>query len=423
MERRLTAYRIGVLTERALRPGGGFWARRAAARLCRPEAVRLAGSGLVEQLVRILRSAPDPDIAAQAARTLADPRVSGDRELLASIVIAMINRPGHMGGSDGELDVPVLDFLLGQQAGATRLESFLAAARPGSDWWTSPETVGFWFVKEACARNRDDTVRARAGAFLSGTAEPHLLRALEKIVLLDICKAFRLPASYTQPRGWEPQPLWSGYGGEPSPRLRLHQANPHVPLRPPQDTSYSGALEACAGPLLAVLSQREDLIADYLAVHGPEPTVSALLKGAAASGGRAGFAADCRGALRGLPVGPAREELCRHAARWGSRVGRSIVRETGWVWDDDEAAFCWFTEQWERYDALDPDGARLCAFGLTRKDDHGLLRRAEQIAGEAGRPNPLPPPPPFPTPTPLSPSPWQGGSYPTSPGASYGGSF
>ncbi|WP_189602197.1 hypothetical protein [Streptomyces lateritius] len=416
----MTAYQIDVLMERALRPGGGFLARRAAARLCRPEAIRQSDSGLVEQLVRILRSAPDPHIAAQAARTLADPRVSGDPELLASTFVAMINRSGYRGGANAELGVRVLDFLLGPPAGETRLESFLGAAHPRSDWWTSPETVSFWFVKEACA-TRDNTVRARAGAFLSGTAEPHLLSALERVVLFDICKTFYLPALHTLPPGWEWQPLWSG--GELSPRLRLHLANPRLPLRPPHGPSKFGPLEACAGPLLAVLSQREDLIADYLAVHGPEPTVSALLKGAAESSGRAGFAADCRSALCGLPAGPAREELCRHAARWGSEVGQSIVRETGWVWDGDEASFCWFTEQWERYDALDPDGARLRVFGLTRKDDRELFRRAERIAEENGRPNPLPPPPPFPKRTPPSPSPWQGGSWPTSPGASYGGGF
>ncbi|MEV0201635.1 hypothetical protein [Nonomuraea sp. NPDC050691] len=400
MDRELTPYRVRKLTEQALRPGGGFRARRAAARLCRPETVCLSHtSAHVEQLVHLLRSAPDPEMADQAARTLADPRVSGDPKLLAWTVTTLTNRPYSYGRLDGELSGRVLDFLLGPEVGPSRLETCLAGSGSLLHPRQSAASVGFWFIKAACTAE-DDEVRARAGAFLSRTGQPHLLRALEETVLAAVGDRFRLMFSYAVDAVWKQRPILWDDDGEPSPLLRLHLANPHLPLRPGEKTPLPGHVQAHNGPLLAVLAQREDLIADYLAVHGPKVTVDSLFEGAAQRVSPDGFAAACRGALRALPVGPARERLCQKAARDYRDVGRAIVRETGWVWGDDEAAFCWFTEQWERYDALDPDGARLRAYGRTHRDDDDLFYRAKKIAKKTSRPNPFPPrPDPDRTPT------------------------
>ncbi|WP_128382470.1 hypothetical protein [Streptomyces cavernae] len=282
--------------------------------------------------------------------------------------------------------------------------------------------MGFWFVKAACTAE-DEEARARAGTFLRRTGHPHLLWVLEEVVLSVIGDQFCLPTSRTVEDLWKQPPvLWDDHG-EPSPLLRLHLANPHLPLRPAKENPLPSWLQARNGPLLAVLAQRDDLIADYLAVHGPETTVEALFEGATQRVGPDGFAASCRGALRGLPVGPARESLCQEAARDYHDVGRAIVRETGWVWDGDEAAFCWFTEQWERYDALDPDGARLRAYARAHRDDDELFYRAEEIAKKTSRPNPLPPRPRTdPLRTPAS-SRHRGGSWPTDLGSSFGGHF
>lgn len=412
----LTPYRVGKLAEQSLRPGGGVLARWAAARLCRPETVCLSHtSDHVEHLVHLLRSAPDPEMAGQAARSLADPRVSGEPRLLAWTVDALINdRPHCSGGFEGELSDRVLDFLLGPEAGPNRLEMCLAGSGSPLHKRRSLALAAFWFINATCTA-ADREVRARAGAFLSRTGQPDLLRALEETVLVAIGDRFGLQHySYSVNTVWKQRPILWDDDGEPSPLLRFHLANPHLPLRPGEEDPLPGYVQGHNGPLLAVLAQPEDLIADYLAVHGPQPTVDALFEGAARQGSPDGFAAACRSALRALPAGPARARLCRKAALDNRDVGRAIVRETGWTWDGDEAAFFWFTEQWERYEALDAGGARLRAYCQAHRDDDFLFGRAKEIARKINRRNPVPPPQ-YPARTPTSPR-NQGpmGSWPTS---------
>jgi hypothetical protein len=105
-----------------------------------------------------------------------------------------------------------------------------------------------------------------------------------------------------------------------------------------------------------------------------------------------------RRALRGLGPGPARDLLC-DAATDGLDAALRAVVEAGHIPSDPTAvpAFLFLTGQWDRYDAVDPDGALLrayCADVLHYEFERDRYRTAAELAGRPSPCGPRPPEPP-----------------------------
>jgi hypothetical protein len=107
----------------------------------------------------------------------------------------------------------------------------------------------------------------------------------------------------------------------------------------------------------------------------------------------------CRRLLRELPAGEGREHLCQLAIDRDPEA-RAAVVEAGYLPAAPKrvALFLFCTEQWERLDALDPDGARLRRHRAAYDDND--WRRLRRTAARSGRrcPEPLPARPWRPTP-------------------------
>jgi len=146
--------------------------------------------------------------------------------------------------------------------------------------------------------------------------------------------------------------LWSG--NEPTPLLRAMLDNPQLDESP----RWAGAWPAGAESDLAVLAMLKGR-RDLLELYRPEWLVGSLL---VTAGSRlpAVVIEGCRRVLRELPAGPARERLCEWAMD-GSAEARAAVSEAGFVPADPKrlALFLFCSQQWERYDELDPHGAKL----------------------------------------------------------------
>ncbi|MFB6718935.1 hypothetical protein ACFCV3_02200 [Kribbella sp. NPDC056345] len=154
------------------------------------------------------------------------------------------------------------------------------------------------------------------------------------------------------------------------------RANPHVQ---PSGTDGNGVL-------LAVIKDRLDLL-DFTRPH----TVDALLHGAE----RADLADKCLRVLKALPPGPAQERLCEIVPHRAGRedVATKVAVEAGYVPGklEDRIVFFFLTEQWSRYDAIDPTGELLYAAyaGIQRAaGDHGLTSKLIETARRNGRPDP-----------------------------------
>ncbi|MGW0818312.1 hypothetical protein ACWD00_34775 [Streptomyces viridiviolaceus] len=124
-------------------------------------------------------------------------------------------------------------------------------------------------------------------------------------------------------------------------------ANPH--LVPP---------DSGKNVLLAVAKDQLDLL-DFT-----QPgTVDAVVRGTRLP--RADLADKYRRVLRALPPGVAQERLCEIAAFRlnGAEEAVAAALEAGYAPEEqgDRVVFFYLTEQWDRYDALDPDGELLYA--------------------------------------------------------------
>jgi hypothetical protein len=93
-------------------------------------------------------------------------------------------------------------------------------------------------------------------------------------------------------------------------------------------------------------------------------------------------------ALRRLGPGPARERLCQ--------IARHAAVDAGYLPENerDRAVFLYLTQQWELYDAADPDGqlihrAWVASRMATFWGDRSLSDEISEVARRAGRPDPL----------------------------------
>lgn len=154
--------------------------------------------------------------------------------------------------------------------------------------------------------------------------------------------------------------------------------------------------------LLAVAKDRLDLL-DF----SRPGTVDAVLRGTGLH--RADLVDKCERVLRALPPGVARERLCQIAVHRIGPPSEAVTAaiEAGYAPEGqrDRVVFFYLTEQWERYDAVDPDGELLYAAYLEVHQsadlrDHGLTWSIIETARRNGRPDPAvrylqenPPPP------------------------------
>lgn len=259
-----------------------------------------------------------------------------------------------------------------------------------------------WMV-EAALLALNKPVRDRLVELLRTTDQPNLLRELEEMFSSAISTNGRYgPGDQVPVVG--PLSLWSN--GRPALLTQLLLTNPHLPLDPPDTTPISDRFFRIAQPsrvtvpriLIAVLKGHPDPLPASVGDRYPNATVNALLHGADLPPAPASFQEECGRLLRTLPAGPVREELCERAALTDVAMARAAVLDAGYLPADEQLhpAFLFLTEQWARYDALDPDGDLLrhwCAeYSGPGADQY--RKRLAAVAASSGRPDPCPPPPP-----------------------------
>lgn len=236
---------------------------------------------------------------------------------------------------------------------------------------------------------------------LARTDQPYLLNALVTAfhAALD-SEVFRLGGGS---RPMEQHRLWQGTS--PAVLTRMLLANPHLCPPPPEEEGSGlrrGSLPA------ALLKGRRDH-ADRLArTMRPHDLLKDLEKGLHWPA----LSAECRRMLRRLEDPVARSLVCERAV---SPVGEEMAEEmraaaadAGYVPsgldEPGRAAFLFATEQWERYDAADPDGSLARRYFAEQPGPEGrrwwdsLRSAAERAAERSGRPSPVPAPPPPPPP-------------------------
>jgi len=255
---------------------------------------------------------------------------------------------------------------------------------------TNSPDLARWLLDNAL-HNEDAKVREALSALFGDTDEPTLLFILEE--------AFSHALTFVRRgEGNRGRVLWDG--DRPGRLVRILQENPHLL----QDPGEAGATrERRAGfseVMLAILKGRFDLIDKWSGRYEESyAVVSGLLDGIDLPASEE-FKDRCRRALRTLSSRTAQETLCSIAASshaYGScPEATAAVVEAGYVWEKHPAVLLFLTEQWDRYDALDPDGGLLRSYC----DSGGGIRYRDQIriiAERNGRPDPFPPPPPRPS--------------------------
>ncbi|MEV1009245.1 hypothetical protein [Streptomyces sp. NPDC049881] len=370
------------LVARPLRNEGGAASRRATARLCRgvrrprPPAARLAAG--VRLLVRARDERLTRPLRAALEAACADPAVL---TFVLGRLAQAVEGPWH-DDRDGALTPELLAFLAGPApGGGLRLTAYAGARGRG---------LLAWFVAAVCGAD-DEEVREAGVRLLGGCGHPALLRLLEGEFVRHADAELRGASPYGSTG-----PLWDAEG-RPSPLTRACLANPGLPLEPVDGGGFS-VHSTRSGVLLAVLKGRLDLVPDYVRARGASGTVGALLGGTRLAAPVA-FTGGCRVALRALPAGAGREELCRVAATGRDPAALAAVREAGVCWGGSRAAFLYLTEQWAGYDAADPDGGLMRAFcaGEARGGSGAYRARVRELARLTGRADPWPAPvPPVP---------------------------
>ncbi|MEV0711549.1 hypothetical protein [Nocardia aurea] len=277
-----------------------------------------------------------------------------------------------------------------------------------------------WLV-EVVLRDPHAAVPEPVTQLLCGTNQPKLLDALEEAFVVAVSQVLTADdgpdGTATLRRIWTPE-------GQATPfthiltsnwRIRDRSRGSEAGIRP---RTYSFLK---ADLLQSILTDRRWLVTRCLEKQAKEST--GILLDAARLSGTGSFAERCRETLLTLESDEARDALCDWAIltsppqqplRPGghyatdprghrARLAREIVLETGFTWKRAPAVFLFLTEQWDRYDALDPDGSIVHAYCTPRRHegwyeysysyppDCSLLAG---VARENQRPDPRPPLPP-----------------------------
>jgi hypothetical protein len=239
----------GRLETRALR-GQGWWARRAARRLCR---------GLwaanpypsIGPVLRVFSGARDPGAAGIVGEALDRVwRDGGDRRdrlwrrLWPELQTRSdAQRPAHF----HDLPYPLTRFLLTPERDCAHRPGVRLIAALDREGGHRGSSAGE--VLDAALRSTDPRVRRELMDLLATTDQPNLLATLEH----GFVEGLRNTGNPTR---WiaEQHALWTG--GQPTPLLTAVLTNPHLPRR------GANTLEGRLG-VLAVLRDRADLLSGY----------------------------------------------------------------------------------------------------------------------------------------------------------------
>ncbi|WFE37423.1 hypothetical protein [Micromonospora sp. WMMD998] len=320
--------------------GAGPPARLAARVLCRR--LRRPSAGNVAAVIRLMTGARDERVAAMAEEALA---------------LAW--------GSDQEVTNRVWDGLTATPGRAWR---FLLAPAPDCPHEPRVRLVtappNGRRVLAAALKSADPELRGTMADLLRVTNHP--------VLLGDFEYALR---SWPMPRSPGDEKL------ETRAVLDLALTNTHLCQPAPVGRKRTGLA------VVAVLKRRFDLLDSY----DPASMASELVRldaGEFPAPATEGY----RRWLRALGPGPGREQLCKLVID-GHSEALAAVADSGQEPDSPDLlpAFLFCTEQWERYDALDPDGTLIENYLIEENDDVGS--HMWTVAKRNGRE--LPPPPGF----------------------------
>ncbi|MEV0711548.1 hypothetical protein [Nocardia aurea] len=348
--------------------------------------------------------ASGPDGSASEARDVLE-QWCVDPEVLAGVIDRVVT---------GENDKPsrAPQFGCGLTPAAV---SFLLAPAPDPDrfphkpkvrlveyLWSNRDTRALTGLLAAVVSDTtENPARDRVAGFLSSTDHPALHAALETrfddLVTEAIAQKrggrhhgrVTVGAPEALRRLWTPQ-------GQPTSFTQILLDNPFLPRQAghrPEPWRHATR----ARVLEAAVHNRIDLLLSHQHERGPAEWVQDLLE-AAQLGAPPEITARCEQVLRSLDPGEAREALCDIAVREYERhrdYAREIALAAGYTWSGKRrrAVFLFLTEQWARYDELDPDGAELRAFcerdkPLNSTDHRSYCGRIAEIAVRTQRPNP-----------------------------------
>ncbi|MER5228126.1 hypothetical protein [Streptomyces flaveus] len=246
---------------------------------------------------------------------------------------------------------------------------------PASTHWLNaakPQEPPSRFVVNSAMRSADPRTRRALAELLRTTDHPDLLKALEDTFVWALLNEASL--------------LWDA-DRQPTELMQILLENPHLPRQP---SRYGLSAQSAA---LGIARNRFDL-----ARHVDDDDsggLARILLHAAAGPVPPALADGCRRLLRELGPGRGREALCE-AAIDGDSEARAAVADTGYLPADPAfiPLFLFCTEQWDRYEQLDPEGLLLSEHGCrySYRDWH----RLEAVASRTGRSAPQRPKPPPP---------------------------
>jgi hypothetical protein len=264
--------------------------------------------------------------------------------------------------------------------------------------------IASWVV-EAVVGAIDAGPRQEAFAVLEITDQPDLLVALTGA--FDIgSRIADTPGAGDRDGEVSPYLLWRD--GQPTRLMATLLANPHLPHLPPRPPRSDPWHVCRSAVLLAMVKDRPEFVHGAVDEYGAHYAVRSLIEGVALPV-PALVAQRCRRALRSFDPGPAQDQVCEQAAR-GDPEASAAAMDAGYLPTSERArpAFLFLTEQWDRYDELDPDGSLLYAYVSTLDDrDRWWHERILEVASRHGRSFAIPPlleP---------RPRPFTGGSWPT----------
>ncbi|TDC38910.1 hypothetical protein E1281_38960, partial [Actinomadura sp. KC345] len=289
---------------------------------------------------------------------------------------------------------PVTAFLLEPvEDGVPRVVAFLDAPEsplPGPGNGVHGR-LAEWLVHAAMAE--DDEAFGPLSALLARTGQGDLTGALRSAFYRGVQDGTR-PDDGRSPR---PYRLWRT--ARPTALTRIVQANPNLlHLPPPPDREPPWTTRAPL-VLLALVKGRSDLVGPIMRIDGPHGVVASLREGVSTEAAPE-FTEECRRALRHLDHPEARDDVCRSALYGEAEMLAAAVEADYLPSGLDEAqkaAFFFATEQWERYDAADPDGSLLTAFCVVKRHrrtkwQDPLDKGIRTASYKSGRPDPHPPP-------------------------------
>ncbi|GAB3455938.1 hypothetical protein GCM10027570_37030 [Streptomonospora sediminis] len=323
------------------RPLALFAVSRLAKKLYREEPYR-AVDGLAWIAASMYRPGADRAFSA-LEKACEDPRLVGT--VFHACLLQASGRDGGVGMKWSSVAAPLV---LG--GSPPRIIRFLDSAPGGETWWSRPEDIVHELLMciSGNVPRRPDLER-----FLSTTDQPLILAALAE--------------------------QWDGTFPPTRNLVDVSVANPH--LVPP---------DSGGNVLLAVAKDRPDLV-DFTRAE----TAESVLRGTGLP--RADLAAKYRRVLRALPPGDGRRRLREIAVSRTSEAheARAAVVDAGYAPKrrQDRAVFFYLTEQWERYDAVDPDGALLyAAYCEARASGDPSTRNLHESISRTARMNARPDP-------------------------------